>query len=56
MHIEITKGKRKYSWKIVGRNGETVVTSQGYYSKWSAKRSALKLANINRMRIVDAVR
>jgi uncharacterized protein YegP (UPF0339 family) len=53
MHIELTKGKRKWFWKLVGRNGETMLTSQGYFSKWSAKRSALKLANVNRYRIVE---
>jgi len=40
--------------KLVGRNGESMLTSQSYYSKWSAKRSAFKLANANRYRIVEA--
>jgi uncharacterized protein YegP (UPF0339 family) len=53
MHIELKKGARKWFWKIVGRNGEIVLTSQGYYSKWNAKRSALKLANVNRYRLLE---
>jgi len=47
------KGKRKWFWKLVGRNGEIVLTGQGYYSKWSAKRRALKPANVNRYRIAE---
>jgi uncharacterized protein YegP (UPF0339 family) len=53
MHIELKKGKVKYYWNLISRNGEIVLTSQKYFSKWNAKRSALKLANINRYRIVE---
>ena len=52
MHIELKKGKVKWYWNLVGRNGDHI-TSQKYFSKWSAKRSALKLANVNRYRIVE---
>jgi uncharacterized protein YegP (UPF0339 family) len=47
MHIELVKGKRKWFWKLKAGNGETVLVSQFYKTKWSAKRSAFKLALAN---------
>lgn len=47
MHIQLTKGKRKWFWRVVAVNGQTVLTSQLYTTKWSAKRSARKMAEIN---------
>jgi uncharacterized protein YegP (UPF0339 family) len=52
MHIGIVKGKVKWFWRIRARNGEILLSSQGYYSRWSAKRTAQRLADVNRMRIV----
>jgi uncharacterized protein YegP (UPF0339 family) len=55
MHIEVVKGKRKWFWRLIASNGQVVLTSQRYYSKWSAKRSALKLALVNKyeLRVVN---
>jgi uncharacterized protein YegP (UPF0339 family) len=47
MHILVIKGVRKWYWKLVGGNGETVLVSQKYYSKHNARRSASKLARAN---------
>lgn len=46
MHVEIYKGRDKREpWRVrlVGRNGEILSVSEGYYSKWNAKRAARKV-------------
>jgi uncharacterized protein YegP (UPF0339 family) len=35
--------RRKWYVRLVAGNGETVVTSQGYVSKWNATRAAKKV-------------
>lgn len=42
MHVEIFKGKGVQSWRfrLVGSNGEPVTSSEGYLTKWNAKRAA----------------
>jgi uncharacterized protein YegP (UPF0339 family) len=47
MHIQLTKGVRQWRWLLIADNGQTVLTSQRYSSRWSAKRSAAKLAKAN---------
>ena len=47
MHIELMKGKHKWYWKLVASNGQTILTSQHYYSRWNAKRAASRLATDN---------
>jgi uncharacterized protein YegP (UPF0339 family) len=47
MYILLAPGKRKYFWKLMGDNGQTVLVSQHYYSKWNARRAARKLAKAN---------
>lgn len=44
MHVEIFKssGIRPWRYRLVGGNGEPMTRSQGYSSKWSAKRGARK--------------
>jgi uncharacterized protein YegP (UPF0339 family) len=42
--IMVFKGRRKWYWHLEARNGQVVLTSQGYFSKWNAKRSAKKHA------------
>lgn len=39
MKIKI-RGKILYHWVIVGKNGETLATSETYFSKSNAKRAA----------------
>ena len=43
--IELFKGKGAQPWylRIVAANGQTVTTSEGYASKWNAKRAARKM-------------
>lgn len=46
--IELFKGRLKWYWRLVSaKNGQTVLTSQAYYSKASAKRSAKRLGDLN---------
>ena len=47
MHIELTKGSRRWYWKLIAANGQTILVSQHYYSAWNAKRAATKLAEAN---------
>lgn len=38
-HFVIFRGsKRRYYWHFVGANGEIVAQSEGYLTRWSAKR------------------
>lgn len=42
MHVEIFKGRGLQPWRfrLVGANGEAMSQSEGYVSKWNAKRAA----------------
>lgn len=45
--LEVVK-RKKWFYRIVSiRNGETVMVSETFYSKWNAKRQALKLLKEN---------
>ena len=43
--IELFKGKGVQPWflRLVAANGQTIAISEGYYSKWNAKRAARKV-------------
>jgi uncharacterized protein YegP (UPF0339 family) len=45
MRVEIHKGEGRHPWylRLIGANGKTLVTSEGYYSKWNAQRAAKKV-------------
>lgn len=45
MHIEIFKGGGRQPWyvRLVGANGQALATSEGYFSKWNAKRAARRM-------------
>lgn len=48
MHIELTKDKRnRWFWRVVSGNSQTILVSQAYATRWSATRSATKLAKAN---------
>ena len=47
MPILLVKGKHKWYWKFVAHNGQTVLVSQHYFSRWNAKRAARKLTESN---------
>ena len=42
MKVELVKGKGVHPWflRLVGKNGEMLAFSEGYFSKWNAKRAA----------------
>lgn len=44
--MEIFKGEGVRHWyymRLVGKNNETIVVSEGYYSRWGAKRAAKRV-------------
>ena len=43
-HVELIKGKGKQPWflRLVAANNQTLSVSEGYFSKWNAKRAARK--------------
>ena len=45
MRVEIYKGNGRHPWyvRLVAKNGETVASSEGYFSKWNAQRAAKKM-------------
>jgi uncharacterized protein YegP (UPF0339 family) len=47
MHILVLPGKSHWYWKLVADNGQTVLVSEQYYSKWNARRAARKLSKAN---------
>lgn len=51
MFIEIGKAARGWRFIVKGENGELVLHSQTYYSRWNATRSAMKLAKQNNMEV-----
>lgn len=46
MIVELVRRKHWY-WRVVSPNGQVVLTSEVYYSRWNAKRQALKLVKAN---------
>lgn len=43
--IQLFKGEGRQPWylRFVAENEQTLFTSEGYYSKWNAKRAAKRL-------------
>lgn len=46
MEIQLDKQK-KWFYRLISKNKQTVLVSETYYSKWNAKRAAKKMASIN---------
>jgi uncharacterized protein YegP (UPF0339 family) len=53
LRVELCKGNGVHPWflRLVGGNGETLAVSEGYFSKFNAKRAAAK--NFPATRLVD---
>ncbi len=55
--VEIFKGKGRilpgYFFRLVAANGEPISVSESFTTKWSAKRSARKVAESLRVELVD---
>jgi uncharacterized protein YegP (UPF0339 family) len=49
MHIEL-RHKKQWYFAVVGANGETMLVSETYFSKWNARRQAKKLALANNIK------
>lgn len=45
MKVVVIRGKLRYFWHLLAKNGEILAHSQGYYSRGNAIRAANKLAN-----------
>lgn len=45
MTVQIFKGKGIHPWyvRLVSVNGQVLSVSEGYYSKWNAKRAARRM-------------
>ncbi len=43
--VQVFKGSGRQPWflRVVSVNGQTVLVSEGFYSRWNAKRAARKL-------------
>ena len=48
-HIDVIKGKRQWYWNVVDDNGQIILTSEKYFSKWNAVRAAKKFGEANRL-------
>ena len=54
--IQIFKGaggRQRWRFRVVSSNGQIVAASEGYYSKWNAKRAAKKLHPGLAIRVVE---
>jgi uncharacterized protein YegP (UPF0339 family) len=53
LRVELCKGNGVHPWflRLVGGNGETLAVSEGYFSRWNAKRAAKR--NFAGIRLVD---
>ncbi len=56
--VEIFKGNGRilpgYFFRLVAANGEPISVSESFTTKWSAKRSARKVAESLRVELVDS--
>ena len=55
-HLEIFKGEGSFQpwrFRMVGGNGEVISQSEGYFSKWNARRGARKTAERLDIPVVD---
>jgi uncharacterized protein YegP (UPF0339 family) len=43
--LQLRKHKGRHPWRLhlVAENGEEIASSEGYFSKWNAKRAARKM-------------
>lgn len=48
MRVELVK-KKQWFYRIVAANGETVLVSETFKTKWNAKRQASKIAQANHL-------
>lgn len=51
--IELRRGKLRYYYVIKAINGEIVVVSQRYFSKYNAERAATRSATLFRIKFKD---
>lgn len=51
-HVEVARGKHRWFWRLVGRNGETIAVSQKYHSRSNAMRAARKLGKANNYKVL----
>ena len=56
MTVQLFRGKGVHPWylRLVSDNGQVLTISEGYYSKWNAKRAAKKIFPLLPLREVDA--
>jgi uncharacterized protein YegP (UPF0339 family) len=56
MTVELHKGKGVQPWylRLVSENGKILAASEGYFSKWNAKRAARR--NFPGVELVDMTR
>jgi len=54
MRVELFKGEGRQPWylRVVGANGKTLTVSEGYATRWNAKRAARKA--MSNLPLVDA--
>lgn len=52
MQIQLVK-ENKWYIRLVSPNGQIVMVSESYYSKWNAKRAAKKLARANQFEYIE---
>ena len=55
MTMEIFKGSGPQPWRfrLAGDNGEIISQSEGYVTRWNARRQAKKIAALMRVELVD---
>ena len=56
MTVQLFKGAGPHPWflRLVSTNGQILVVSEGYYSRWNAKRAARKVFPDLKLVEVDA--
>ncbi len=47
--IQVTKNKKWFYRVVNTNNGQTILVSQDYYSRWNARRAGRKVALLNHM-------
>lgn len=53
LNVELFKSRSKWYWRLRHTNGQILATSESYFSKWNANRTAKKVGKLLSVAVVE---